>query len=175
MQHLTSKEWYLWKKHSNKSYPWDRYINTDFLKSERKRINDVAGWMQIFKRVPYRASLDEVRYYVVPIKIKASWLTYFTEGEYICKGLSALRNCPIHPVIAFFPSSKKPTDYSLVRINSSKKSILLSSHTKSTTGEYAIIVEDWDELDGSEIYVDVPFERWIISKMLMETTNLNSV
>jgi hypothetical protein len=172
MQHLTSKEWYLWKKHSNKSYPWDRYINTDFLKSERKRINDVAGWMQIFKRVPYRASLDEVRYYVVPIKIKASWLTYFTEGEYICKGLSALRNCPIHHVIAFFPSSKKPTDYSLVRINSSKKIILLSSHTKSTTGEYAIIVEDWDELDGSEIYVDVPFERGIISKMLMETTSV---
>jgi len=73
MQHLTSKEWYLWKKHSNKSYPWDRYINTDFLKSERKRINDVAGWMQIFKRVPNYAALDEVRYYVVPIKIKASW------------------------------------------------------------------------------------------------------
>ena len=102
MEHLKSEEWYLWRRHSNKKYPWERYLNTDFLKSERKRINDVNGWMKNFQRVPYRASLEEVCYYVVPIKIKPSWLTYLGAGNYLCKGLSALRNCPIYPLIAFF-------------------------------------------------------------------------
>jgi len=171
MNHLKSGEWYLWKKHSNKRYPWDRYLNTDFLKSERKRITDVNGWVKTFQRLPYGASLKEVFYYVVPIKIKPSWLTYLGERDYFCKGLSALRNCPIYPLIAFFPSGKIPTDYSLIRINSSKKIALFDSSTKSTTGEYAIIVEDWEELDSGSIYVDVPFENRIISKMFEENIN----
>jgi len=170
MEHLKSEEWYLWRRHSNKKYPWERYLNTDFLKSERKRINDVNGWMKNFQRVPYRASLEEVCYYVVPIKIKPSWLTYLGAGNYLCKGLSALRNCPIYPLIAFFPSGKIPTDYSLIRINSSKKIALLDSYTKSTTGEYAIIVEDWEKRESDYIYVDVPFESRIISKIIEENT-----
>lgn len=171
MNHLKSGEWYLWKKHSDKRYPWDRYLNTDFLKSERKRITDVNGWMKNFQRVPYRASLKEVCYYVVPIKIRPSWLTYTGEQDYLCKGLSALRNCPIYPLIAFFPSGKIPTDYSLIRINSSKKIALLDSYTKSTTGEYAVIIEDWEELESDCIYVDVPFESGSISKIIKENTH----
>ena len=170
MNHLKSKEWYLWRKHSNKKYPWERYLNTDFLKSERKRISDVDGWMKKFKRVPYRASLGEVCHYVVPTKIKPSWLTYLGKGNYLCKGLSALRNCPIYPLIAFFPSGKIPTDYSLIRINSSKKIALLNSYTKSTIGEHAIVVEDWEELESDYIYPDVPVESGIISKIIEENT-----
>ena len=171
MEHLKSEEWYLWRRHSNKKYPWERYLNNDFLKSERKRINDVNGWMKNFQRVSYRASLEEVCYYVVPIKIKPSWLTYLEEGNYLCKGLSALRNCPVHPLIAFFPLGTIPPDYSLIRINSSKKVALLDSHTKSTTGEYAIIIEDCEELESDYIYVDVPFESRIISKIIEENIN----
>jgi len=171
MKHLKSEEWYLWRRHSNKKYPWERYLNTDFLKSERKRINDVDGWMKNFQRVPYRASLKEVCYYVVPIKIKPSWLTYLEAGDYLCKGLSALRNCPTYPLTAFFPSGKIPTDYSLIRINSSKKIALLNAYTKSTTGEYAIIIEDYEELESDYIYVDVPFECRIISKIIEENIN----
>jgi len=174
MEHLNSVEWYLWRKHSDKKYPWERNnLNTDFLKSERKRINDINSWMKNFQRIPFRASLEEVCYYVVPVKIKPSWLTYLEAGNYLCKGLSALRNCPIYPLVAFFPSGKIPTDYSLIRINSSKKIALLNNYTKSTTGEYAMIVEDWEELDSSEIYVvDMPFEEGIISKILRESTNI---
>jgi len=171
MEHLKSEEWYLWRRHSNKKYPWERYLNTDFLKSERKRINDVNGWMKNFQRVPYRASLEEVCYYVVPIKIKPSWLTYLGAGNYLCKGLSALRNCPIYPLIAFFPSGKIPTDYSLIRINSSKKIALLDSYTKSTIGEYAIIVEDWEKRESDYIYPDVPVESGIIRKIIEENIN----
>ena len=170
MEHLKSEEWYLWRRHSNKKYPWERHLNTDFLKSERKRINDVDDWMKIFQRFPVRASLEEVCYYVVPIKIKHSWLTYLEEGDYLCKGLSALRNCPIYPLIAFFPSGKIPTDYSLIRINSSKKIALLNAYTKSTTGEYAIIIEDCEELESDCIYLDVPAKGGIISKIIEETT-----
>lgn len=174
MNHLKSEEWYLWRKHSNKKYPWERNnLNTDFLKSERKRIKEVDSWMKNFQRFPYRASLEEVCYYVVPIKIRASSLTYLEEGDYICKGLSALRNCPIYLLIAFFPLDRIPTDYCLIRINSSKKIALLNNYTKSTTGEYAIIVEDLEELDSSEIYVvDVPFEKGVISKILRESTSI---
>jgi hypothetical protein len=172
MNHLKGEEWYLWRKHSDKRYPWDRYLNTDFLKSERKRIKDVNGWMKNFQRVPYHASLKEVCYYVVPIKIKSSWLTYLGEGDYLCKGLSALRNCPIYPLIAFFPSGKIPTDYALIRISSSKKIALLDSYTKSTTGEYAIIIEDWEKRESDEIYVDVPFEKRAVSKIIEENTGV---
>ena len=132
MNYLKSEEWYPWKKHSDKRYPWERNnLNSDFLKSERKRINDVDRWMKNFQCIPYHASLEEVYCYVVPVKIKPSWLTYLEAGNYLCKGLSALRNCPIYPLVAFFPSGKIPTDYSLIRINSSKKIALLNSYTKS--------------------------------------------
>ncbi len=171
MEHLKSEEWYLWRRHSDKKYPWERYLNAEFLKSERKRINDIDGWMKNFQRVPYHASLEDVCYYTVPIKIRSTWLTYLGEGDYLCKGLSALRNCSIYPLIAFFPSGKIPTDYSLIRIKSSKKIALLNSYTKSTTGEYAIIIEDWEELESDYIYVDMPFESRIISKIIEENTN----
>ena len=127
--------------------------------------------MKNFQRFPFRASLEEVCYYVVPIKIKPSWLTYLEEGDYLCKGLSALRNCPIYPLVAFFPSGKIPTDYSLIQINSSKKIALLNSYTKSTTGEYAMIVDNWEELESDYMYVDVPFESRIISKIIEENIN----
>jgi len=42
------------------------------------------------------------------------------------------RRTDAYPMIAFFPSGKTPTDYSLIRINSSKKIALLNSYTKST-------------------------------------------
>ena len=121
MKYLKSEEWYLWRRHSDKIYPWERYLNTDFLKSERKRINEVAAWTKKFQRGLHNAPLEDVCYYVVPIKIKPSWLTPLEEGHTQCKGLSALRNCSIGPLVAFFPSGRTPMDYTLIRINSSKK------------------------------------------------------
>ena len=166
-----SKEWYLWRKSSDKRYPWDRYLNEDFLKSERKRINETLDWMSDFLHTPHGDILKEVCYYAVPIKIRAGWLKYREHRDYLCKGLSALRNCPVNPIVAFFPFGKVPKDYSLIRINSSKKIAILDSYTKSTIGEYAIEIEDWEELDSDNIYVDIPFERKIISKIIEENIN----
>ncbi|HUV79691.1 MAG TPA: hypothetical protein VMW40_02530 [Candidatus Bathyarchaeia archaeon] len=173
MNSLESKEWYLWRRKSDKRYPWNRnpYIDSDFLKSEKKRINDVTRWMNNFRKSLHGASLPDVCYYVVPINIKPGWLAYFEGSNYICKGLSELRNCSFNPLIAFFPSDKVPTDYSLIRINSSKKIALLNGSTRSTIGEYAIIVDDLDELDSGSIYEDVPFESRIISKIIKENTH----
>lgn len=170
IKNLKGGEWYLWRKNSDKLYPWDRSLNIDFLKSERKRITEVDGWIKKFRKSPHGVSLGDVCYYVVPIKIRPDWLTYFEHKDHLCKGVSALRNCPVNTLIAFFPPDKIPTDYSLIRINSSKKIALLNSYTKSTTGEYAIIVEDWEELESDSIYVDVPFESRIISKIIEENT-----
>lgn len=169
MKHLTPAEWYLWRKFSDKKNPWDRYLNTDFLKSERKRIREVDEWNTKFRQVPYYSSSDEmVCYYVVPIKIRSGWLQYLEEGAYLCKGLSALRNCPVYPLIAFFPSGRIPMDYSLIRINSYKKIVLLDGYKKTTLGEKAIIVEDWEKLESDSIYVDVPFESRRISRIFEE-------
>lgn len=172
MNSLESQEWYLWRRKSDKRYPWNRnpYIDSDFLKSERKRIDDVDMWIKNLRKSSHGASLPDVCYYVMPININPGWLAYFEGSNYICKGLSELRNCSFNPLIAFFPSDEVPTDYTLVRINSSKKIALLNSSTRSTIGEYAIIVDDLDELDSGSIYEDVPFESRIISKIIKENT-----
>jgi len=47
MKHLKDDEWYLWRRHSDKKYPWERYLNTDFLKSERKRIDEDERFINI--------------------------------------------------------------------------------------------------------------------------------
>ncbi len=171
MNNLTSKEWYLWRKSSDRRYPWDRYLNKDFLKSERKRINETLDWKNNFLHTPYGDILKEVCYYVVPIKIRAGWLKYREHGDYLCKGLSALRNCPVNPIVAFFPPKKVPNDYSLIRIISPKKTVILDGYIKSTIGEYAIEIEDWEKLDSDSIYVDVPFESKILSKIIEENIN----
>ena len=171
MKYLKSEEWYLWRRHSDKIYPWERYLNTDFLKSERKRINEVAAWTKKFQRGLHNAPLEDVCYYVVPIKIKPRWLTHLEEGHSQCKGLSALRNCSIGPLVAFFPSGRTPMDYTLIRINSSKKIALLNSYTKSTHGENAIKIEDWEVLESDCIYADLRTESNFVSRIIEENTN----
>jgi hypothetical protein len=173
MTYLESKEWYLWKKRSDKKNPWDRnpFIDTDFLKTEQKRITDVDRWMKVFLKSTHGASLPDVYYYVVPIHISPSWLANFGESNYICKGLSELRNSSFNPLIAFFHPDSVPTDYSLIRINSPKKIALLNSHTSHFLGVFAILIEDWEKQDSEHIYVDVPFERKNVSRLIEESTN----
>jgi hypothetical protein len=171
MKHLKSEEWYPWRRRSDKKYPWERYLNTDFLKSERERINDVAAWTKKFQRGPYHAPLEDVCYYVLPIEIKSRWLTYLEEGHTECKGLSALRNCSVEPLVAFFPSGRAPRDYTPIRINSSKKIALLNSYTKSTFVQNAITIEDWDVLEIDFIYADVRTESNFVSRIIEENTN----
>ncbi len=81
MNYLKSEEWYLWRRHSNKKYPWGRYLNTGFLKSERKRINDVNGWMKNSQRVPYRAN-EKIEWLKIP-KSDIFWSKGFKNHEKI--------------------------------------------------------------------------------------------
>lgn len=169
MKVTSNKEWFLWKKHSNVRHPWERQRNTDFLKSEKKRIDEVTKWWGGFLVTDYGHKLCEITYYTVPIKIKSYWLNFSGSENYTCKGLSALRNHPIKSLIAFFPSNNTPPDYTPIRIISSRKHAILSGYTKSTIGEYSIIVNEWEKLPNDYLYKDVPFEPKIIPE-LFETT-----
>jgi hypothetical protein len=64
---------------------------------------------------------------------------------------------------------KNPVDFSLIKITSSTKQALLDFSTKSTTGTYAIMVNDWEEMRIDYPYMDIPFEPKIISKLFEES------
>lgn len=171
MDRLKGKEWFLWRRHSEARNPWDRQLNSDFLRSENERIQETHNWMQNLYHAPYGAKLEDVCYYVVPIKIRSSWLRA-EHGNYICKGLSALRNCPQNALVAFFfPSGKMPKDYTLIRINSPIKTAILDNDKKFREGEYAIEIDDFNELKSEDIYVDVPVKSNIISELIEENLN----
>ncbi len=175
MRHLEGKEWFLWRRHSEVRHPWNRQLNSDFLMSENKRIQETHNWMKNLHHASHGAKLDEVCYYVVPIKIRSGWLRLGHRG-YTCKGLSALRNCPQNSLVAFFPSSKRiPKDYTLIKINSPIKTAILDDYTKSREGEYAIKIDAFEELESEDIYADVPIEQGFVSELIEENLNAETL
>ncbi len=171
---LKDEEWFLWRKKSDAKKPWDRqYLHTDFLKSEIKRWKDVESWKKRFNSTKIGAKVEEVSFYVLPIKLGRSWLRYCSLKEYVCKGLSAIKNCPIHTMVAFFPKNREPSDYSLIKIEDAKKYVILDGYSKSTIGHYSLIVESWEELPTDYIYRDIPHEPKIINEILGENISMD--
>ena len=166
-------EYYLWRSFSASQYPWQRqYTNTDFLKYERKRIKEVYLWYEGFRRASEGSQIDEVSLYVVPLELSSLWKAAIASyGNYNFFGLSALNNTPTLCLIGLIDRNlKQPDDYRLIRILKSKKVHLYN--TKSSFAQPALVVEEWEYLNSDYIYVDVPFEKRIIEKIISE--NLTS-
>ncbi|MFH1642166.1 MAG: hypothetical protein ABIC04_04665 [Nanoarchaeota archaeon] len=169
MGNLNLSQVYFWKKDSVYAYPWQRqFLNIDFLKYEQKRIRDVGKWYHDFQKSKVGDSLSEVYYYVTPLELDSEWKAAIAlKGNYNYIGLSALKNCLQLQLLVLIPKDKTvPRDYSLVRILKSKKDFI--HHVRGNDVVYVIISDDFKEEDAALVYVDVPFEKRIISKFIKE-------
>lgn len=161
---------YLWKKNSVYNFPWQRqHLNVDFLKYEQKRIKETSEWyFNEWQRAKIGESLKEVYYYAIPIDVDSSLkVAISSKGNYNFCGLSALKNCLQIQLLMLLPQTKNiPKPNSLIRINKSKKDFI--HNEKNNRVEYVIIVEDFEEVDSSYIYVDIPHEKKDIYKFMKE-------
>jgi len=181
IQPFSLKEYYLWRKKEGVQtlYPWQRqYFNIDCLEYEIKRINELFEWRKKFRKAENNAGLDSVSFYAVPMEIHSSWeatiATYgvATSENYNYIGLSALFNDPQALVFAILPYTiKQPQEYRLIEITKSKKINLVNE--KLNMVEPVLIIEDWDYLKSDYIYVDVPYEKGIVQKVLKENLTLD--
>lgn len=173
---LTSKEYYLWESyHTNK--PWNRYLDYEFLETERKRIKDVEKWFNLsYVGAKDGEKVEEVCYYCVPNKISKPLLNSlfeYEEGEFEIKGLSAVYNSLQFPLTMLIPKGRKvPKDYSPVRIISARRKVLINKDVPKEEACFnALIVEDWEELPADFIYKDLPYEKRLVSKLIYENLN----
>ena len=160
---------YLWKRNSVYTYPWQRqFLNVDFLKYEKKRIQDVAKWYSKFQKVKVGQKLEEVYYYVTPTELSSEWKgAIASKGNYNFVGLSALKNCLQVQILMLFPKEKSaPRDYSLIRISGAKKDYI--HNEKKGEAQYIIMSDEFQEQDPSLVYLDVPYEKKVISKFIKE-------
>jgi len=171
MSNMSLNRAYLWKRNSSSRYPWDRkFLNTDFLEFEKKRINDVSVWWKEFYKKRIGDQLDEVLYYVLPAEfssnIKASVSIL---GEYHIIQLSALKNSEQMGMIMILPRDKKlPQDYSLIRITNSKKDVLIKFLDSGPI--YIINVENYEVENPLIVYYDLSSksEENVVYKFLKE-------
>lgn len=169
MEQLSLNKVYLWKKKSIYTYPWQRqFLNLDFLKYEQKLIRDTALWYYNFQKIKVGSVLGEVYFYVLPIDLPSDWKAAIAlKGNYDYAYLSALKNCPQICLIMLLPKDVPfPTDYSLIRIIRSKKGYI--HNEKINEPKYVVNVEEFEEIDPSYVYVDVPYVKQSISKFIKE-------
>ncbi len=166
---ISLDEYYLWRKKTETNYPWKRqYLNCEFLNYEQKRIEKTSQWYKDFKKVCINEKMDSVSFYVVPLKLYATWKTAIANhGNYEYIGLSALFNSPQILLIGLIPYSvEKPKDYRLIEITESKKIHLVNERMEKI--ESALVIKEWESLQSDRIYVDVDYEKRIISKIFKE-------
>ncbi len=171
---LRLNDYYLWKKYPTYSeFPWNRqYLNIEFLEYEKKRIIKVEEWYKEFNRSEKGSPLQEISFYVVPLKMDSSWnIAIESQTNCFAMGLSTLYNTPIAVSIGLISSKNNmPDNYSLINITRSKKTYIYNE--KLNNSESAILIEEWEELPSDSIYLDVPFEKRIIENLFTENLPL---
>lgn len=163
------KEYYLWGQNTETSVPWKRqYLNQEFLHYEQKRIRDLVEWRTGFWKAEEGQFLEEVYFYTIPIEPHTFWKGAIAEkGNYNYIGLSGLQNSPQVLVVALIPKDlKQPLDYRLIRIVKAKKSYI--TNTRFGLIEHVIIIEEWEPLNSDKIYIDVPYEKSHVQKIIKE-------
>ncbi|MBI2147280.1 hypothetical protein HYU19_02265 [Candidatus Woesearchaeota archaeon] len=169
------KEYYLWKRKTELVYPWQRqFVNQEFYKHEAKRIEELSKWHHNFLRAAENASLEETSFYVVPVELSSSWRgAIINIGDYNYIGLSGLQNSPQVLLVAILPyTTKRPDDYRLIRIIKSKRKDIFDKKTIKI--HPAIFIEEWEYLPSDQIYLDIPYEKKVVQKVIEENLIHNS-
>jgi|SRR3989344_2115886 len=171
---ISKREYYQWYSPINQHLlsPHDRrrFLNQDFLKSEQKRINKNFEWKLNYKKVPEGGTLEEIEFYILPMKLSIDWQEEIRLNNLNFKGLSALHDDLHCQMILLIPKEVDvPEDYSLIKIISSKKKIILNKKLSIFSNlKEALIVEKWEPIKEIEkIYIDIPTEKKLVSKILI--------
>ena len=159
---------YLWRRNSCQTYPWQRFLHTDFMRCEQKRIQKTKEWFTNFLKAKTSETLGEVSYYTVPIKLKSTTKAAIaSEGAYLPVGLSAIRNCLQVEMLMLLPEDKeKPQDFAPIRLIRPRKHYVYDQ--RSNQHLPVVLVEEYEKLDPSFLYIDVPFEKRSILKFITE-------
>lgn len=168
-QPISLKEYYLWSKWVETRAPWQRqHLNYDFLKYEQKRIIELSNWYNKFKKAERNSYLDGASFYVKPVALNYSWKAAINEcGDFNYVGLSALSSSPPLLLIGLIPRTRKqPQNHKLINVTKSKKLYIINKLLNKV--EWALLIEEWDPLKSDSIYVDVPHEERVISKLIDE-------
>lgn len=169
MIELNKAEYLLGVQNIPKTLTGRQFLNLEFLKVESANIKKVRKWYNQYLKAKEYESLEEVNYYCLPARISGLWKeNEELKNQFQYKGLSALRNSPQIPIIGLFPKEKKISDHSFIRIIQSKKKILFNKNLpQGKNCEFAIIIEDFEELPIEKIYEDLPFEKQRISSLFL--------
>lgn len=168
-QSISLREYYLWQKGEKTHYPWERqFLNWEFLKFEEKRVRELAEWHKKFRKSSKNSSLESASFYVVPAELNYSWKAAVADyGNFNYVGLGALYNSTTVTLIGLIPRIiKQPQDYRLIDITRAKKVFVVNR--KLNMVESCVLIEDWNYLRSDSIYVDVPYEKKIICKLINE-------
>ena len=168
-QSLSLKEYYLWQKKVEKQYPWQRqYLNYEFLNYEQKRIRELSKWNDKFRKAGINSELESAPFYVKPVGLNSSWKAAIADyGNFNYFGLSALSNSPSILIVGLCSNNlNQPIEHRLIDITQSKK-INVVNRMKNVVVP-VLLIEEWNYLKSDSIYVDVPYEKKIISKLIKE-------
>lgn len=169
---LNYDEHFEWSKDSTFRKPWQRkFLNQDFLKNEKARIEKAREWRKNFVKAKNGADLDSVSLFVHPVRnMYEGWSKAVHEGvgNYVLKVLSPLRNDNQVPVLGLFPVDEEPEDFSFIKIDQAEKKILFND--KIDRHENFAVVEDYSYLEPDERYliVDVNYEQGLLGDILKE-------
>lgn len=170
IQSFTLEEYYPWRRKVETQYPWQRkYVDSEFLKHEQKRIRECQKWSKKFLKTAFGKYLDIGSFYVVPEEgLSSSWKAAIADfGNYRYFGLSVLANSPLIIAIALLPYTvNRPLDYKLIEITKSKRMNIINKRLNMV--EPVVLIEDWNDLKSDSIYIDVPYEKKIIQNILSE-------
>jgi len=151
------------------NYPWNRQFMNEFLKSERKMIEEIKIWWTDFYDKEVGEELQEVLYYVLPASFNSETKASIAiqKGDVHIIQLSALKDCEEMSLLLILPQERKiPPEGSLIRIISPKKDYI----TDIKTGDihYIISSEDYKIEDPSIVYLGIPYEKRRIHKFIIE-------
>ena len=167
----TLDEYYLWRKKSDKQFPWERsYFEREFLKFEKKRINEVRPWWKIFLKKQDYSKLEEVAFYTLPIQgqISRSWRAAIADEEgYSHIGLSVFSNSPQMVLFGLIPYGvERPRDYELIRLINPQKIIIFNKRINQARN--MVMFSEWSYEESDTVYQGLKVEKNIISKIFTE-------
>lgn len=172
---ITAKDYYLWSTALSPRLPWARKaLNEDFLKYEKKRIDKLSKWRQEFLKKD-SSNLGPITFYICPLNLDSSWKAaiYSECGDCYFTGLSALQNDPQVLMVALFPMDKIPVDYQLIEITRYKKKYIFNKELNII--ELCIEIEDFSQISSDTIYVDVPYEKKVVQKIINSAIGDNQI
>lgn len=170
---LDFDEHFEWSKDSTFRRPWNRkFLNQDFLKNEKARIEKATKWRSGFIKANEGDNLDSISLFVHPVKnMYEGWSkpVYEEVGNYILKVLSPLKNDNQMPVMALFAIDEEPEDFSFIKMDKAEKKILFNEKVGEfgKHGNFAV-VEDYSYIEPDErfLVVDVDYEEGLLGDIL---------